>query len=117
MSTDRLDSLVLRAINTRWRSVPALYPGSGDLVVRKWEAFEGLEAGRQDVRLYFDRAMLQRLVDAAESSPIGRVAIHGLQLELEERRASDGHHYIVATFTGVPVPELSGAEQTLIAKR
>lgn len=118
---DEINSKVLRSLNVPFREVPALQGDQGDPVVRKWRAWDpkGLQLGldgRADVRLFLDVQSLQRLLDIARSGPVLRVAIHGLQIELEERRSKDGHHYIVAVFDGLPVAELSGAESTVLAR-
>lgn len=107
---------MVRSIHLPLRELPALQQPGYDPLIRKWVAFEGL-SDRLDVRLYLGIEALERLLEAARSSLVRRVAIHGLQFELEERQARDGHRYVVCAFTGVPVPDESSASATLAARR
>lgn len=45
----------------------------------------------RDRRLHLDLAALRGLVELAESSPLQRVVLHGVQVEVEVRRDSSGH--------------------------
>lgn len=98
------------------RSVPVLHTPGQDRAVRRWKvlgdvvgpasAVEGGPArGRLDARLYLDREALRALLAMAEASPTGRVVVHGVEFDVEERDTSSGHRYMVIAFEGAPTPE------------
>jgi hypothetical protein len=96
------------------RSLPALQEPGKDEVIRK-TLFPDHEGDR---RLYVDTHVLHRLLDVAQSSPGLRAVLHNVKLSVTQYRAKNGHVYEVWAFEGGPlVPELTQAEQTVIARQ
>lgn len=100
------------------RSVPVLHTPGQDRTVRRWKVLGdvvgpaaavegGIARGRLDARLYLDRGALRALLAMAEASPTGRVVVHGVEFDVEEREAGGpgGHRYMVIAFEGAPGPE------------
>lgn len=93
--------------------VPHLHrPGQAE-IVRKVRFPDDV----RDRRLHFDLAALRRLVEIAESSPLQRVVLHGVQVEVEVRRDAGGHTWenwaVVARDV---VPEGTHRDQTVRAR-
>lgn len=106
-----------RSVRAPVQDVPALQrPGQSE-VLRKVR-FPDDDSRHQDRRVYLDVAQLQKLVDVATSSPMLRVVMHGVQVELEQRRDASGHVYEVWVLCCTAlVPEGTGAEATVLARK
>jgi hypothetical protein len=101
------------------REVPAVERDPNQpKTIRRFRLFEssGLRsAERRDFRLYLDSRALRSLLDQATSSPTGRVIIHGVEFEVEEREDRNGHRFFVSRFVGAAAPEWSEASFNLTA--
>jgi hypothetical protein len=53
----------------------------------------------QDVRMYLDIPTLEKLLEVARQSRLGKVILHGAGIKVSVRRSRDGHIYSVLGIT------------------